>query len=138
MIRTRGLVFALIALLAAIGGGCSIGASGREQPTLTIMPGSGDRLEFQPAVSSVGSPGAVRIVFRNESTLPHNLVFVEGVTASTDTIVQPGTTDEITVALPAAGTYRFVCTIHEGMAGSITVAASGGGAAAAAGVVAPR
>jgi plastocyanin len=60
-------------------------------------------------------------------------VFVEGATASTDAIVEPGATDEIAVDLAASGTYRFVCTIHEGMAGSIIV-----GVASAAGATARR
>jgi plastocyanin len=125
--RNQGL---FVALLAAVVVACSVAAGeGPDRTTVTITTASGDRLAFEPAETAVGGPGPVAIVFRNASTLPHNLVFIEGATASTNTIVQPGTTDEVVVDLPEPGSYRFVCTIHEGMAGTITVGSASGAAA---------
>ena len=96
---------------------------------MTITTASGDRLAFEPAETSVAGPGSLVIVFRNASTVPHNLVFIEGASASTNTIVQPGTTDEVVVDLPEPGSYGFVCTIHEGMAGTVMVGSASGAAA---------
>jgi plastocyanin len=107
--------------VAVAAGGCAASASGRGPVGVTIVTASGEQLAFVPAETAVAGPGRVEIRFRNGSTFPHNLVFVEGVTASTDAIVEPGATDEVVVDLAAPGSYRFVCTIHEGMAGSITV-----------------
>jgi plastocyanin len=119
-----------VALLAAVVVACSVAAGeGPDRTTVTITTAPGDRLAFEPAETAVARPGSVAVVFRNGSTLAHNLVFIEGATASTDTIVQPGSTDEVVVELPEPGSYGFVCTIHEGMAGTITVG-SGSGAAA--------
>ncbi len=127
--------FVAIALLAGAvavaAGGCAGSANGRGPVSISIATASGEQLAFVPAETTVAGPGRVEIRFQNRSTFPHNLVFVEGVTASTDAIVEPGATDEVAVDLAAAGTYRFVCTIHEGMAGSIIVGvASAAGAAA--------
>lgn len=110
---------------------CAGASSARGPVNLTIATAPGERLAFVPAETIVSGPGRVEIQFRNAATLPHNLVFVEGVTGSTDTIVEPGTTDAVVVELEATGSYRFVCTIHEGMAGRITVAAASAAGAAA-------
>lgn len=70
---------------------------------------------------SVPAGKAVRLTFRNESAVAHNLVFTTGVTAGTAAIVDPGTSDTLSIGPLAGGTYRFVCTIHEEMTGELAV-----------------
>ncbi len=93
--------------------------------SVTIRSASGARLGYEPPETTIEAPGPVRLRFENRSSLPHNLVFTGELTAATRTIVDPGTADEVTVDLPSAGTYRFVCTIHEGMSGTLIVGAQG-------------
>ena len=90
---------------------------------IDISTAPGEVTTFVPAASRITSASTVLIRFRNESTQAHNLVFLGDLEAATRTIVEPGTTDEIVVAVPGPGTYLFVCTIHESMEGSLTIAA---------------
>jgi plastocyanin len=92
---------------------------------VTITTAPGDTLAFEPAETSIEVVGPIAVTFRNGSSLPHNLTFGAGLIAATRTIVEPGTSDQLLVAPPASGTYRFVCTIHDGMAGTLVVRAAG-------------
>jgi hypothetical protein len=47
--------------------------------------------------------------------------FTVGLAAATRTIVEPGTSDELLLRPPGPGAYPFVCTIHDGMAGTLIV-----------------
>jgi plastocyanin len=89
--------------------------------SVTIATAPGEHLGFEPATTTVGTAGPVALTFQNRSSLSHNLVFTAGLTAATRTIVEPGTTDELLLAPATPGTYRFVCTIHDGMAGTLTI-----------------
>ena len=90
---------------------------------VTITTAAGETTAYDPA-ETVAAPGApISITFRNASSLPHNLTFT-GFTAATRTIVEPGMSDELVLAPLADGSYPFVCTIHEGMAGLLTIRAS--------------
>lgn len=110
-----------MALLVA---GCAIGAQAR--PTalpdvwVNVTTAAGDHLAFEPAELAVPAGAPLHLTFRNGSSVPHNLVFTTGTTAATDTIVLPGESQELTVGPLGAGDYRFVCTIHDGMAGTLT------------------
>ena len=90
---------------------------------VTITTAPGDMLAFDPAEPSVGAPGPIALTFRNGSSLPHNLTFTGALTAATRTIVEPGASDEVFLAPVAPGAYPFVCTIHDGMAGTLEVEA---------------
>jgi plastocyanin len=111
--------------IAVIGAGSVVACQAIPSPTtaveVTVATAAGDRLAFDPAEVSVPSADALTITFRNRSTLAHNLVFTSGISASTDTIVEPGSTERLSLAPLEPGRYRFVCTIHEGMAGSLVV-----------------
>lgn len=100
--------------------------------SVTIGAAAGDTPAFEPAEVTVQTDGPVVVVFRNGSSVAHNLVFTAGVAAATRTIVEPGTSDRLVILPPNEGTYPFVCTIHEGMAGVLLVqsARSGDGAVA--------
>ena len=89
---------------------------------VTIMTASGETTAFEPAETALAASGPISVTFLNASSLPHNLTFLR-ITAATRTIVDPGTSDEVLVAPLAEGSYPFVCTIHEGMAGVLTVRA---------------
>lgn len=93
---------------------------------VTISSARGASLEYVPDVVEVGAGGPIAVTFRNESTLPHNVVFTGNITASSRTIVAPGGADRFAIGTPGAGSYPFVCTIHAGMAGTLVIAASTG------------
>ncbi len=87
---------------------------------VTITSAGGETPVFRPAGTIVVAARPISITFRNASNLPHNLTFI-AITAATRTIVEPGAADEVLLPPLAAGAYPFVCTIHEGMAGILTV-----------------
>jgi plastocyanin len=95
---------------------------------VTISTGPGERLAFEPAATTVQTAGPITLTFRNGSSLPHNMTFTAGLSAATQTIVKPGSSEQLLLVPPAPGTYPFVCTIHDGMAGTLIVqpSASGG------------
>jgi plastocyanin len=94
--------------------------------SIAVGTAPGETLAFDPAEVAVGSVVPVTMTFRNHSSVPHNLVFTDGLSAATRTIVEPGTFDELHLLPPGAGVYRFVCTIHSEMAGRLVVGASTG------------
>ena len=88
---------------------------------MVVTTSPGETLSFQPTQVIIQAPGPSAITFQNASSLPHNLTFTTGLTAATRTIVEPGGSDQVTLTPLAPGAYRFVCTIHEGMAGTLVV-----------------
>jgi plastocyanin len=111
--------------LALVVAGCALGARAGPETSpaaVTVGTAAGERLAFAPADVTVPADMRVRLTFRNDSAVAHNLVFTEGITAATDTIVEPGTSETLSIGPLADGTYRFVCTIHEEMAGELTAA----------------
>jgi plastocyanin len=114
-----------VLLGAVLVAGCaSAGAPPASAPAVvgvSIATAPGELLAFDPSEPSIAAAGSVRVRFRNASSLPHNLVFTGTLTASTRTIVAPGTSDELEVALPGPGRYPFVCTIHAEMSGALVV-----------------
>jgi len=63
----------------------------------------------------------VAVSFTNVSTQEHNLVFLAPIDVRTSEIVRPGEVERLELVTPGAGTYEFVCTIHEEMTGSLLV-----------------
>jgi plastocyanin len=116
----------VVSVLLATVVGCS--AAGPTSPGsaatvhVTIRTASGETTAFDPSETVLAASGPISVTFQNASSLPHNLTFLR-ITAATRTIVEPGTSDELLVAPLAEGSYPFVCTIHEGMAGVLTVRA---------------
>ncbi len=105
--------------------GPAVSASPPVSAAVTFTTAMGETTAFDPAEAAVSAAGPIAITFRNRSTLPHNLVFTAGLTATTRTIVEPGTSDELLIGPLAPGTYPFVCTIHDGMAGKLVVRTGG-------------
>jgi plastocyanin len=109
-------LLSMVALVLGLACGCV-----RAPLELAVGSAPGDALAFLP--DAIGAPAGtnIRITFRNESSQPHNLTFPAPLSAASMTIVEPGMSDVIQLLTPAAGSYRFVCTIHVGMSGTLTV-----------------
>jgi plastocyanin len=84
----------------------------------------GETLAFDPVEIAIGEVVPVTMTFRNHSSVAHNLVFTDGLSAATRTIVEPGAFEELHLIPPGAGVYPFVCTIHSEMAGRLVVGGS--------------
>ena len=118
-------LLATFALVLALACGC-VRADMASPPAtaaleLTVGSAGGDALAFLP--DTVGAPAGmnVRITFRNQSSQPHNLTFQAPISVATMTIVEPGMSDAVDLLTPGPGSYSFVCTIHVGMSGTLTV-----------------
>lgn len=114
----------LLTVLALVLGGCAgAGAvSTAESPApVEISTAPGLALRFEPAEASVAAAGEVELTFRNRSSQAHNLVFTSGASAATRTIVEAGGVDRIVFLPTGSGIYTFVCTIHDGMQGSLEI-----------------
>jgi glucose/arabinose dehydrogenase/plastocyanin len=101
--------------------GPSAPAGEGEAASVTIGTDTGSALLFEPTEASVAGGGYISVVFENVSTVPHNLTFGPPIDAATATIVNAGASETITFAAPEPGTYDFVCTLHPGMDGVLTV-----------------
>ena len=99
----------------------SVPAAGGPATEVAISTDSGADLKFVPDQAAVKAGANVRLTFKNASTQPHNLTFQQGIDAKTRQIVAPGESDTIQFTAPAAGNYRFACTIHPTMTGTLTV-----------------
>jgi plastocyanin len=106
----------VVALVLGLASGCV-----RAPVEVAVGSAPGEALAFLP--DAVGAPAGtnIRITFRNESSQPHNLTFPAPISAASMTIVEPGMSDVIQLLTPAPGSYPFVCTIHVGMSGTLTV-----------------
>ena len=100
------------------------GEAGGEVVEITVGTDEGTELLFDPTEVSVPAGATVRLTFVNESTVPHNLTFGEPINAATATIVDPGAEETIEFTAPDAGEYTYVCTLHPGMDGTLTVTES--------------
>ncbi len=105
---------------ASASGGASPSAGGAATE-LTIGTDTGAALLFDPTTATVPTGAQVRLTFENRSTVPHNLTFNPPISAATATIVAAGASETIEFSAPEAGDYPFVCTLHPGMDGTLTV-----------------
>ena len=96
-------------------------AAGGEVVEITIGTDTGTALLFDPLEATVPAGATVRLTFTNDSTVPHNLTFGAPINAATANIVDPGAEETIEFTAPEAGEYQFVCTLHPGMEGTLTV-----------------
>jgi plastocyanin len=91
---------------------------------IAVGTAPGETAAFDPVEIAVSEVVPVTMTFRNHSSVAHNLVFTDGLSAATRTIVEPGTFEELHLVPPGAGVYPFVCTIHTEMAGRLVVGGS--------------
>ena len=105
--------------------GCAIGAgkAATETVDVTVKTATGEQLAFAPSDLSVPAGVRVNVTFTNASTFAHNLVFTTGIDVGTRSIVEPGQSERLAFEPAQPGSYEFVCTIHEGMHGTLTVTA---------------
>lgn len=88
---------------------------------VTIGTDTGAELKFDPSSLTVAAGAKVRVTFENRATVPHNLTFKDPINLATSTVVAPGTSGTVEFTAPSAGDYPFVCTLHPGMGGTLTV-----------------
>jgi plastocyanin len=82
----------------------------------------GSALKFDPTTVSAPAGATVLLTFENQSAgVPHNLTFGPPIDAATETIVDPGASEVLEFNAPEPGDYEFVCTLHPGMEGTLTV-----------------
>lgn len=91
---------------------------------VTITSASGQTVAFDPPEVMVRATGPIAVTFQNVSSQAHNLVFTAGLRAATRTIVEPGTSDQLLLPPLPPAAYPFVCTIHDGMSGTLIVRAT--------------
>lgn len=97
-------------------------ASAGETVQLTIGTDAGTALEFDPTTVSAPAGATLQVTFENRSAaLPHNLTFGEPINDATATIIDPGGTESLEFPAPEPGDYQYVCTLHPGMEGTLTV-----------------
>lgn len=117
-------------LRAAIAGAllavsCAVAGAAAPAPIpeleLVVSSAEGEALAFVPDTVVAPADTTVRIVFRNAAAVSHNLTFQAPISLGTATIVEAGATDSVVLHTPGSGDYVFVCTIHMGMAGTLTV-----------------
>lgn len=73
-------------------------------------------LQFEPKDATV-KVGAT-VTWKNNEDIPHNVVAEEGAEFQSDTFGKDGTYE---FKAEKAGTVKYVCTIHPGMEGTLTV-----------------
>ena len=125
MARPRMSLLETVIVTLAVAAVCALPIAARPSPTpgfeLAVASAPGDALTFRPDAISAPAATLVRINFQNGSSQAHNLTFQAPLSAATQTIVEAGASDAATFVTPDQGSYTFVCTIHMGMTGTLTV-----------------
>ena len=93
-----------------------------ETVQITIGTDAGTALDFDPTTVSAPAGATLQVTFENDSTaLPHNLTFGEPINQATEAVIEPGGAEELEFPAPEPGDYQYVCTLHPGMEGTLTV-----------------
>jgi plastocyanin len=101
-------------------GGSGEGAAS-EGTTIIVATDEGYDSKFAPASLEAPANTLGTLIFKNISTIHHNLLFPAPISVKTKLIVAAGASDTITFTTPAAGNYKFYCSIHPGMEGTLQV-----------------
>ena len=101
------------------GGACGVGSSAVSGlGTAAVSIQATDNQTFSPA-SQTAKVGQV-VEWTAGSSLPHTITFnASNASCLDDAQINPGSTWQIKFTQP--GTYSYICTIHPGMQGTITV-----------------
>lgn len=94
---------------------------GGETTQITVGTDTAAELRFDPTSVTAPAGSTVELTFENRSIVPHNLTFGDPINTGTQPIVDPGASETIELTAPAPGDYQFVCTLHPGMEGTLTV-----------------
>ncbi len=111
-----------LALIAAFAAACGGDDDGGEQSSSSAACPSGSveikmvDIKFDPAdaTASVGQ----EICWVNEDTVDHNAVAESGASFKSELF---GKGETFTASVDSPGTVQYVCTIHPGMTGTLTV-----------------
>ncbi len=135
---TRPLAVAMLLTvgLAACGGGSSssrpaanVGIAGVHLGTPSVTIAATDQQTFAPAMEKV-TIGEI-IEWKNASSVLHNIVLSNDASVSdpglatdsepalSDPTLEPGAVWQ--VKFTTAGTYQYLCTVHNGMIGTVVV-----------------
>jgi uncharacterized cupredoxin-like copper-binding protein len=123
-------ILALALLLVACGGD-------DEAETASLTFEGNDSLQFNPATASVPAGSEVTVNLNNTGALEHSWTLVandadvatateaDAINSASTGTVAGGASDTLTFTAPAAGTYKYICTVpgHAagGMVGTLTV-----------------
>ena len=128
---TTGLRMSLletVIVTLAVAAACAMPVASSSAPAPSASPEAEvvigtatDELTFVPNQVTAPAGTLVRVLFRNDSSEAHNLTFQAPIAAATQTIVDAGASDAAVFVTPGPGSYTFVCTIHMGMSGTLTV-----------------
>src|SRR5688500_3176301 len=118
-------LLATVALVAAMACGCIRADMASPAATtaleLTVGSAAGAAPAFAPGRLRAPAGAHGRTTCRHDSTQPPGLTFQAPISIATMTIVEPGMSDAVDLLTPGPGTYPFVCTIHVGMSGTLTI-----------------
>ena len=103
------------------GGPVASQSPGSGSAEVTIRTDEGQELLFVPETAEAPTGAQVTLTFQNVSLAPHNLTFSDPIESATQTIVAPGASETLEFPAPEPGDYAFVCTLHPGMDGVLTV-----------------
>ena len=124
----RFLLVPLIAVALAVAGCGNDGSDTASDPpaatpSTSTPAAAGDTvqigmkgLQFEPRDVTVKV--GTTVIWTNNEDIPHNVVAEEGAEFQSDTFGKDGTYE---FKAEKAGTVKYVCTIHPGMAGTLTV-----------------
>ena len=125
LVRHAASVALALVVIAAVAA-CSSGASSPTGPALSAGPDSprivAKDIKFTTPNVTVPADEAFALVFENQEAVPHN-VAIQGSTGQQimmgEVFTGPG---ERVYQVPslAAGTYKFVCSVHPDMVGELT------------------
>ena len=136
MLRTSRLILAVLAVSAALAlGACAPSGSATQAAPASAAPGSAAPASAAASTCAEGSgtgtaeeiknftfPSGISVAagqaisWTNADSAPHTVTFDDG---SCNTQVAPGATVTVTYSKP--GTYKFHCTVHPNMTGSLEV-----------------
>lgn len=110
----------IVSIASCSGGGGGGGGNPIEPPpplpsAITITTGQSPPPRFIPVNASVAVGGTV--TWRNGSPVDHDVLSLSG--AWPTTTLAP--TESFQVSFPQEGEFDYICTIHQGMAGTIVV-----------------
>ncbi len=116
---------AVVLAVAACGGSSDTAstASDATTPTSSAPAASGKAVEIgmkglQFAPRDVTVKVGTKVTWKNLEDIPHNVTAEEGAAFESDTFGKDGT---FAFTPEKAGTVKYVCTIHPGMAGTLIV-----------------
>ena len=119
--RRLAIPVLLLALFAAACGGDDEGGGGEQGGSSEACPNGAVVIKMvdikfdpQDATAGVGD----EVCWINEDTIEHNAVAEEGAEFESELI---GKGETFTTTVDAAGTIPYVCTVHPGMTGTLTV-----------------